>query len=262
MFRARKPTAQIDKTAVILFIVVALFPVFAQAAHPLITEDTGTQGRGKFQIELTAESGRDDADGTRKETVAMAAVLSYGLRGDTDVILALPRERVYTEAAGANTTESGRADAGLDFKWRFLEKANLSLALKPGVTFPAGDETKGLGTGKSAYSLYLVTTVAPDPWTFNLHLGYIRNRNVLDEREKIWHASFGGWRAVNKNLKLAFDAGRATNTDKTIGTAPAFMILGLIYSPRENFDLDFGVKKGLTGPETDYTLLGGVTLRF
>lgn len=262
MFRARKPTVQIDKTAAILFMVIALFPVFAQAAHPLITEDTGTQGRGKFQLELTAESGRDDADGTRKETVAMAAVLSYGLRDDTEVILTLPRERVHAETAGAHTTESGRTDTGLDFKWRFFEKENLSLALKPGVSFPAGDEAKGLGTGKSAYSLYLVTTVAPEPWAFHLHLGYVRNRNVVDEREKIWHASFSGWRAVNKKLKLAFDAGRTTNTDKTIGTAPAFTILGLIYSPRENFDLDFGVKKGLTGPETDYTLLGGVTLRF
>lgn len=262
MFRARKPTAQIDKTAAISFIVVALFPVLAQAAHPLITEDTGTQGRGKFQLELTAESGRDDTDDTRKETVAMAAVLSYGMRNDTDVILTLPRKRVHAEAAGDNTTESGRTDAGLDLKWRFFEKENLSLALKPGVTFPAGDETKGLGAGKSAYSLYLVTTIAPEPWAFHLHLGYIRNRNVLDEQEKVWHASFGGWRTVNKQLKLVFDAGRTTNTDKTIGTAPAFMILGLIYSPRENFDLDFGVKKGLTGPETDYTLLGGVTLRF
>jgi len=262
MFRARKPTTQIDKTAAILFMVVALFPVLAQAAHPLITEDTGTQGRGKYQLELTAESGRDDAGDVKEEAVTMAAVLSYGLRDDTDVILTLPRERVYTQAGGANTTESGRTDAGLDFKWRFFEKQNLSLALKPGITFPAGDEAKGLGTGKSAYSLYLVTTVAPEPWAFHVHLGYIRHRNVLDEREKIWHASFGGWRTVNKNFKLAFDAGRTTNTDKTIGTAPAFMILGLIYSPRENFDLDFGVKKGLTGPETDYTLLGGVTLRF
>ena len=60
MFRARKPMAQIDKTTAISFIVVALFPVLAQAAHPLITEDTGTQGRGKFQLELTAESGRDN----------------------------------------------------------------------------------------------------------------------------------------------------------------------------------------------------------
>lgn len=262
MFHARKPTTQIDNTAAILFMVVALFPVFAQAAHPLITEDTGTQGRGKFQLELTAESGRDDAGDVKAETTAMAAVLSYGLRDDTDVSLTLPRERVYTEAGGVNTTESGRADAGLDFKWRFFEKQNLSLALKPGVTFRSGDEAEGLGTGKSAYSLYLVTTVAPEPWAFHLHLGYIRNRNVVGEREKIWHASFSGWRSVNKQLKLAFDAGRTTNTDNAIGTAPAFMILGLIYSPRENFDLDFGIKKGLTGPETDYTLLGGVTLRF
>lgn len=29
-----------------------------------------------------------------------------------------------------------------------------------------------------------------------------------------------------------------------------------------NFDLDFGIKKGLTNVETDYTLLGVMALRF
>jgi hypothetical protein len=262
MFSARKIVSQIDNAVLVLLMVGALFPSSARAAHPLITEDTGTQGRRKFQLELTVERGREEADGASEQTVATAAVLSYGLRDDTDMIFTLPHERLHTSDGGTETSASGPGDAGLDFKWRFFENDYLSLALKPGFTVPTGDEVKGLGTGKSSYGLYLITTIDSEPWAFHLHLGHIRNRNVVDERERIWHVSVGGWRTVNGNLKLAFDTGSAANTKKSFSTAPAFMILGLIYSPGDNFDLDLGIKKGLTGPETDYTLLGGVTVRF
>lgn len=250
-------------TATFIFILVgALFPGSAQAAHPLITEDTGTQGRGNFQLELTAERGRDDANGARTKTVATAAVMAYGLRDDADMIFTLPRKRVHTDDGSTETNESGGSDAGLDFKWRFSEREDLSLALKPGVTLPTGDEAKGLGRGKSAYSLYLVTTIAPEPWALHLHMGYIRNRNVADERESIWHASFGGWREFGEKLKIVGDIGADTNTDKSSKTELSFLILGAIYSINKDFDADIGVKKGLTNTETDYTLLGGVTLRF
>ena len=33
----------------------ALAPLSGRAAHPLITEDTGTRGQGNFQAELTNE---------------------------------------------------------------------------------------------------------------------------------------------------------------------------------------------------------------
>ncbi len=160
-------------------------------------------------------------------------------------------------------THDGTSDSSLDLKWRFLKKPNLSFALKPGVTLPTGDETKGLGSGKGRYSLMFVTTMGPPPWSFNLHFGFTRNRNVADERETIWHASFGGFRMLdNKKMKLVFDTGVDTNPDKPSHTPPAFLILGFIYAPNEDVDLDLGVKRGLSRPETDYTLLGGITFRF
>ncbi len=262
MFSNGKYTPQTNRIALVLFLVCVLFPALLQAAHPLITEDTGTQGQGKFQLELTTEQGHEDENFANRHSRKSSVTLSYGLRDSMDAIVTAPYQHVSVENNGDVETHNGLSDTGLDIKWRFFEKENLSLALKPGVTSPNGDETKGLGTGKSAYSLYLITSYALEPWALHLHLGYIRNRSVVDERENIWHASVGGWRTLNKNLKLAFDTGRTTNTDKTNSTAPAFAILGLIYSPRENFDWDFGVKKGLTGPETDYSLLGGITLRF
>ena len=49
-------------------LITGLFPLPLFATHPLITDDTGTQGRGKFQIELTSEHGYEQEEGTRENT--------------------------------------------------------------------------------------------------------------------------------------------------------------------------------------------------
>jgi len=236
-------------------------PTAAQAAHPLITEDTGTQGQGRFQLELTTEHGYNDEDYAAEHDRNLTATFSWGARDNLDVIMTLPYQRVSSDASGDVETHSGRSDIGLDLKWRFFENDDFSMALKPGLTSPTGDETVGLGAGKSAYSLYLVTTFELKPWAFHLHVGHLHNGNVADEREDIWHVSFGGWREVGK-LKIVGDIGTNANTDKEAGTDPAFLIFGAIYSVTDDFDLDAGIKKGLTNPETDYTLLAGVAFRF
>jgi hypothetical protein len=249
-------------TARWLLLVCLLLPAISRAAHPLITEDTGTQGKGRFQLELTTEHGYRDEDYAAEHERQYAATLSFGVRDNLDVIFTLPYQRVSPHAGDGIETHSGISDMGVDVKWRFLENDRLSMALKPGITFPTGDEAAGLGSGKSAYSLFLVTTIEPEPWALHLHLGYLRHRNVADEREGIWHTSLGGWREFGKKLKIVGDIGANTNTDKTSDNETAFLILGVIYSHNPDFDLDAGIKRGLTNAETDYTLLGGVAFRF
>ena len=122
------------RVATVVFL-AAIVPLPLFAAHPLVTDDTGTQGKGNVQIELTTEHGYEQEDGTRENTVNTNVVFSYGLRDNADVILTLPHKRVGTEAEdGSRTVNQGQADVGLDVKWRFYEKDKLSLALKPGPT--------------------------------------------------------------------------------------------------------------------------------
>ncbi len=249
--------------AAVFLIAGAISPAPLFAAHPLITEDTGTQGRGNFQLELTTEHAYEDEDGVRETTVRTNAVLSYGLRDNLDVVLTLPHRRITTEDTdGSKSTVAGRADVGLDLKWRFYEQDNLSFALKPGLTLPTGDETKNLGTGKSTRSLYLVTSYDASPWEYHLHLGHIWNRNTLDQHESQRHLSVAAGRRIGDKLKLVADYGADTPTSKTSSVNTEFFILGAIYNLRKNLDLDFGAKWGLTPPESDFTWLGGVTFRF
>lgn len=234
----------------------------SHAAHPLITDDTGTQGRGKFQIELNSEFSHEDENGAKADTLAFASVISYGVVETVDAVLGIPYQRIRLEEAGRKDTEDGLSDISLELKWRFYEKDGLSFGLKPAVTFPTGDDERGLGAGKPTYSAFFITSVETDPWEFHANLGYIRNENKVDERENLWHASLAAEYEPVERLELVANIGIERNSDRNVNTHPAFLIGGVIYEVSENLDVDVGAKVGLNEPETDYALLAGLAWRF
>jgi len=81
--------------------------------------------------------------------VETAAALSYGIVDNIDLVLSLPylwgKEK---ENDIVVYDEDGIGDASLEAKIKVFEKEGFSLALKPGISFPTGDDDKGLGTGK------------------------------------------------------------------------------------------------------------------
>ncbi len=259
------------KATLFFIFVIHTFPAFCLAAHPLITDDAGTQGKGKFLFELNGQTGDEaeksgaaTANATSKEReTELKAILTYGVVDNVDVILTLPHQWKKTEVGDATVSDvSGIADISVEVKWRFFEKDGLSFAIKPGITLPAGDKDKDLGTGRATGTFYFITTKETGPWAFHLNLGYKRNENQIDEREDIWHVSLAGEFRVVKNLKLVANIGAERNEDKTSDTDPAFILGGFIYSIRENLDIDFGIKGGLNRAEANITYLAGVACRF
>lgn len=239
----------------------------AWAAHPLITDDTGTQGKGKFQLEV---NGQYDSD---KETVNSASVkstggqaaaaLSYGIIDNADLVLGVPYVWGKVTEDGANVyDEKGLSDVAFEVKWRFFEKEGMSLALKPGVSFATGDDEKGLGTGKTGGHLFLIGSRDAAPWAFHANLGYIRNESKADEEKNLWHASFAATYEAVKNLKAVANLGVEKNADQAADNDPAHLVVGVIYSIAENFDIDAGVKFGLTSSETDLSVMAGAAFRF
>ncbi len=248
------------------------FCIVSYAAHPLITDDAGTQGKGKFLFELNGQLSYDKANSlddtglnttTKSREGEAKAFLTYGAGENIDLVLGFPYQWKKTEVDDVTTSDvNGIADISLEVKWRFFEKEGLSFALKPGLTLPAGDKNKSLGTGISMVMLHFIATKEINPWAFHLNLGYKRNENKLEQREDIWHASLAGEVKVMQNLKFVANIGAERNTDKASQTNPAFILGGFIYSLRENLDIDIGVKAGLNETEKDYTYLGGTALRF
>lgn len=244
-----------------------LLPVIAWAAHPLITDDTGTQGKGKYQIEV---NGQYDTDKEAVEGVSVkttggqaAMVFSIGVHDDVDIILSQPYLWSKVKEDGVVTyNDRGFSDIKLDLKWRMYANEGYSFAIKTGASYPTGRDTRGLGAGKMGSSIFFIASEARGAAAFHLNAGYIRNENTLNEREDIWHASFATTYELLKGLKLAGNIGIERNRDKATVNDPAHIVGGVIYSPVENFDIDFGVKYGLSKTETDLSYLAGITLRF
>jgi hypothetical protein len=265
-----------------LFASVFIFPTSAFAAHPLVTDDTGTQGKGKYQIEVNSEftyekerqyNPDEEKWETKKETGGeLATVLSYGITDNTDIVLGLPYQWKKTRIDGIVTTDKaeqgdGIADMSLEVKWRFYEKDGFSLAFKPGITLPTGDEKKGLGNGRASYGIVFITTKEIEPWAFHLNLGYTYSSYKLQadrdaNRKGIWHISIASEVEIIKDLKAVANIGIERNPDKTSNTHPAFILGGLIFSISDNIAIDFGVKGGLNKPETDLTFLAGIAFKF
>lgn len=247
---------------VVMSLIIGLFCSTVYAAIPLVTDDTGTQGKGKFQLELAGEYAHDKEEGVTNKDSAFSAALTYGLADTIDVVLSVPYQSLRSDESGYKARESGMSDLAIEAKWRFYEKDGLSLALKPGFTLPTGNDEKELGAGKMTYYLYFITSKEMAPWSFHLNLAYFRNENKGDDRKDIWHASAATSVEVMKGLKLVGDIGVETNPDITAGNSPAYILGGLIYSPAENIDIGLGVKGGLTKAETDIAVRGGITYRF
>ncbi len=256
------------KKAMPLLVICSILcmPSIVLAMHPLITDDAGTQGKGKFQFEL---NGQYDYE---KETIAGVAIketggqensiLTYGVVDSIDAVLSVPYIWVNVRKNGVITQDAeGWSDTTLEVKWRLYEKDGLSLALKPGTSIPIGDDGKGLGSGKVGYTTFLIITKEMEPWAFHVNLGYKRNENTENNRCDLWHASLAVVRTLTENLKLVADLGVDRNEDKQLSTDPVFILGGVVYSVKDTIDLDLGLKYGLTEPATNYSLLAGLTMR-
>jgi hypothetical protein len=247
---------------IVLISMILSAPVYA--AHPLITDDAGTQGQGKFQLEVLGQAGydRDKAHDTGTKTATPTIQVTYGVVDTVDIVVAATYQWIRTADHWIVSNENGIGDATLAVKWRFFEKDGYSLAIKPLVTFPSGDWDRGLGNGKVTGSIYLIGTKELKPFAFHVNGAYIRNENRMGQEVSLWHASVAAEYEVIKNLKFVGNIGAQRNVVRGDDTPPVFLIGGVIYSLTEKIDLDLGYKYGITRPEVDHTVLAGITIKF
>ncbi|MFZ2448715.1 MAG: transporter [Syntrophobacteraceae bacterium] len=241
---------------------VLIFSGVCLAAHPLITDDAGTQGKGKCEVELNYEFNHEDTGGVEEKLHQLQASISYGIIDTVDLVVGLPYQFITTREGGVKTKADGISDISVEVKWRFFEREGLSLAVKPGISVPSGDDKEGLGAGGVGGSLFLIATQQIDPWAFHFNAGFGRNETTVEEETDRWHFSLATEFEACKWLKLVANVGAERNPDTADDTLAAFILGGLIFPVREDLELSVGVKRGLTEPESDYAVLAGVTFRF
>ena len=243
-----------------LIVLLSFGPSFA--ALPLITDDTGTQGKGKVQFEFSFEQEHEHGEGVTEDESRFRSAITYGIVDHVDLILAVPYFYVRTEDHGIRVKNSGLADITLETKWRFFECNGLSLAIKPGLSFPSGNKADGLGAGEVGGSTFFIITKEVDPLAFHLNIGYIRNENDVEEGKNVWHISVATvWRALTW-MEFVADVGAEGGRDPEKDLPEAFILGGTIFHVKENLDLDIGLKGNFAEAADGFTLLTGVTYRF
>src|SRR5438034_4842165 len=93
----------------------------ASAAHPFITDDTKTQGKGRFELELGTQYTRASVDDVTLANFQFAPQLTYGTNDSLDLILR-PTYDINVASGGASGRAAGFGDTNLEFKWRFWQQ--------------------------------------------------------------------------------------------------------------------------------------------
>ncbi|MDR2128296.1 MAG: transporter [Burkholderiaceae bacterium] len=232
----------------------------AHAGHPLVSDDTGTQGTGNWQFEANTDYTSVKEEGIKSRSWAVNAALAYGLIEPLDISINVPLQRDKTDGESA---QKGIGDVSLVAKWRFYENDNgWSVALKPEVTLPTGKESKGLGAGRATAALSLLGQYEQAGWIWLVNAGLTYNDNKVDERKSLWSASTALLYSPNEQWTFAVDTGLSRNPDKGSSKKPAYAVLGAIYHVNKDLDLDIGYQRSLQSGPTEHTVGVGLTMRW
>jgi hypothetical protein len=227
----------------------------AKAAHPLITEDTGTQGVGNAELQFGFSWTRDGGD----RAFSFQPQLSYGVLTTVDLIV---QPQWLTVRTLGSDSSRGFGDTVMDAKWRFYGDTPLSFAVRAGATFPTGEGDLSQLNGKPSAHALLVTNVDLAPLTIDGNVGYIRNRSAPGLRTDLYHASAAAVFAANDELSLVADTAFDSNPDPLRPNWPGVLLVGAIYTLRPGLDIDFGYQTRLNHAAPAQQLLLGITYRW
>lgn len=232
-----------------------LLATLAQAAHPLQTEDTATQGAGNLEIEnglSRTRSGGASAD------EAFQVQWSLGVLPELDLQL----QTGWLRQGQAPDRRSGLSDSTLDLKWRFHGEAPWSLAVRGGLTLPTARAGLGLPRGHTSAHAVLVSTWDAAPFTAHANLGYARWPRASGLRRDARHLSAALMWAASDDLSFTAEVAADTDTDVTASRWLTNGLAGLIWTLRPGLDLDLGHQTSLRLRPDSRSWLLGLTWRF
>jgi outer membrane putative beta-barrel porin/alpha-amylase len=234
----------------------------ARAAHPFITDDTRTQGTGKFELELGSQYTRAPFDEGVVSNFQFAPQLTYGVTNELDAILR-PTYNVNVLTGAQGARGSGFGDTNVEFKWRFFDGGRgASVALLAGSGFASGNAARGVDSGQTTPRAYLLVTAVADAFEVDCNIGTVRNVNDPKARQWLGHASMLALWTPYDDLRLGADFAVDQNPLRSTSQAPVVVLLGAIVKASPAWDLDAGYQRGLNHSAPRNQWLLGATLRW
>ncbi|MFH0895630.1 MAG: transporter [Bacteroidota bacterium] len=255
-------TSKIFKIALIALAAFFALPEECYSQLPLITDNTGVQGKGNGQVELSNGIGFHSEHRCMENSTEILPVFTYGLFDKCDLILNYPFLFSTIIDDSSITKIAGFSDINLEVKYQFFKKDHISFALKPGVSFPTGSYIDGLGSGKVNCTLFLILTAEYPTISYNANLGYLKNENRCGDALNIWHASLNIDKKFSKEFHFVFNTGMEKSPDPTSNSFPVFGLLGFYYCLSDNCEFSLGYEHDFIKEETHHSFIYGITLKF
>jgi cobalt/nickel transport protein len=251
----KRPPSRKILFLILTFLLLFSTPVFA--ARPLTTDDAWTVEKGKFQLEAGFDASRQD---NHDEEYNPAMTLTYGLLERMDVgigsgyLFLNPKEGEH---------ENGFADTDLKVKYRLIDDKDWvpAFAFTGKLKIPTASKSKGLGSGKTDFSINAITTKnISKKLALHLNLGYtfIGENHVDNELNYSLAAQF----SVTEKWALVAEIMGVNNLNGRTGDDPLSGLIGTYYALTENIILDVGVEIGMTKAAPDFRITAGFTWLF
>jgi hypothetical protein len=234
-----------------------MLPALVHAAHPFVTEDPGTQGAGRLELELGFGAVKGDPSIPGRNSV-FAPQLSIGVTDDLDLIAQVLRVQ---QTPTGEPSVIGQGSTLLDVKWRFKEAADYALGVRAGLDLPAGDGSDGLGSGQLGAHAIGIVSVGFGEYAVYGNAIYVYTRQP-NTRRNLGGFSIALTRPDDRPLRGFIEAATYSNTDPGDSRWPAFARAGAIYTVTSWLDVDAGVQARLNDAAARFGLLVGMTLRW
>jgi hypothetical protein len=243
-----------------LTLLLALASAFAHAAHPLISEDTGTQGAGKFELEVGAQWGRESG-GSAAE---IDPQLSFGARDELDLIV---RPSLFRFTGTAVDTAGGRGGLGpvaLDVKWRAATFDAWSFGARAGIDTPSVTHT--LVPRTPGWHALVMATWQDGPTMFTSNVAYQRlpahDATGAPVRRDVMRFSAALVHAPVDEVRMLVDVAVRQSADPVDARWPAVAVLGVIVRGPAGIDLDAGYQARLNAAAPAGLWQAGATFRW
>ena len=241
--------------SLIAFAALALAAAAARAAHPLQTEDTGTQGAGNVEIENGLSRARFDST----TLTTYQPQVSVGLAPTVDAIVQPSFVGLHAPGQAGVT---GVGDTNLDGKWRFWGTDPWSLGLRAGLQAPTSAHGLSLPHGQWAEHALLVATWDAAPTTVHANLGVTRLPRAPGTRATVGHVSAAVMQAIDERLILTVDGELDQDPDPSRHAWPGSLLAGAIWTARPGLDLDIGWQRSIDARLVNRQWMAGLTYRF
>jgi len=255
------------RTTIVSLSFTLLTAASALAGAPLETDDAGTVDVGKFEIGISGSYMTNKLDTIKTASHDAELSLGTGIYKNLGISVVLPynmstREKDSGVLVGK---DDGFGDMSIDIKYAFAEINGVNLAIRPGVVLPTGKSS--MSEDHVQFTTALIATKEFNDGTYAIHanLGHeFHSHKVSNEgmRRNLWSASLAGEAELAKGLIAVADFGLSSNEDKASNNPPAYALAGARYEINDKFEVNAGVKLGLTKPEDDISVLYGLLIKF